>query len=152
MSVNNTGGSPSTLTINDLPSVTSTDAGLINNAINVTKNGLGIQVLNGANTYSGVTTTGGGILSVNALANGSAASPIGQSSSAAANLVLDGGTLQFNNTTVASTDRLFTLGANDGSIEAASTSTLTFENSGAVVMGGAGARTKIAHQTMAHTS
>ena len=69
----------------------------------------GTLVLTGSNTYTGATTVAGGLLPLSSLSNGGVASVIGQATSAAANLVLAGGTLQYTRATVA-TDRGFTLG------------------------------------------
>src|SRR6185437_15252114 len=76
------------------------------------------------------------------LANGGAASGIGASTSAAANLVLDGGTLQYTGTG-SSTNRLFTLTTNGGGIDASGSGPLTFSNTGSVALSGAGARSLI---------
>jgi fibronectin-binding autotransporter adhesin len=115
-------------------------AGIIGNVIaSFTKLGTGTQVLSGANIYTGVTTISGGILSTQLLANGGVASGIGQSTNAAANLVLDGGTLQYTGAG-ASTDRQFTLTANGGGIDASGTGTLTFANTAAIALSGAGSR------------
>ena len=69
---------------------------------------MGSVILNAANDYSGTTTIKGGVLSVASLANGGLDSPLGSSSNAAANLVIDGGTLSSSG--AATTDRLFTVG------------------------------------------
>jgi len=66
--------------------------------------------LTNANTYSGITTINGGTLGTSQLANGSVASGIGMSGSGAANLLINGGTLQYTGSG-ASTDRLFTVTA-----------------------------------------
>lgn len=76
------------------------------------------------------------------LANGGVSSAIGRSSSDAANLVLDSGTLKYTGA-AASTDRLFTVTQNGGGLDAsgASNAAVNFTNTGAVAFSGSGART-----------
>ncbi len=76
----------------------------------VTKAGAGTLTLSGANSYLGATTISAGTLGVAVIGNGGVASPLGASSNAAANLVFDGGTLQYTGAT-GSTDRNFTINA-----------------------------------------
>ncbi len=88
-----------------------------------TKSGAGILTLaNNANDYAGVTTVTGGLLSVNTLENGGTVSAIGRSSSASANLVLNGGGLQYTGATD-STNRGFTLGTGTGTIDVTNAAT-----------------------------
>jgi len=125
-----------TLTINNAADYTF--SGAISGAGALVKGGLGIQTLGSNNTYTGVTTINGGILAVYGLANGGAASGLGASSNAAANLVLNGGTLRYLGGT-ATTDRLFTLGTAGGTLDASSSGTtgpLTFSNTGSIVLSG----------------
>ncbi len=74
-------------------------SGVISNgsstAVSLTKVDAGNWGLSGANTYTGPTRIAGGTLTVNSLANGGSPSSIGQSSTAALNLVLAGGILQY---------------------------------------------------------
>ena len=69
------------------------------------------------------------------LAVGGSASSIGASSNAAANLVFNGGDLQYTGAQT-STDRLFTIGSNGGAIDASGSGPLTFSNTGAAVTTG----------------
>jgi fibronectin-binding autotransporter adhesin len=107
-----------------LTDVVSTGGGL-------TKQGAGTLTLTGANTYTGATTISGGMLSVSSLANGGSASGIGASGNAAANLVINGGTLQYSGSVAASTDRSFTVGTTGATIDASGTGagTLTIAGS-----------------------
>lgn len=111
--VTNGSGTAAVLTIGT-GSATGLYTGLISGNLGLTKTGTGTIRITGSNTYTGVTTIGGSgttsILDVVTLADGGVASSIGQSSNAAANLVFNGGILNYIGSTV-STDRSFTLGA-----------------------------------------
>jgi len=113
------------------------NSGTGGNTTSVTKTGTGVWTVFGDNTYTGVTTINTGILSTGTsgiLANGGAASSIGASGNAAASLVLNGGTLQYANTSVAeSTNRLFTLGSAGGTLDASGTNLISFTNRGSIV-------------------
>jgi fibronectin-binding autotransporter adhesin len=124
-----------TLTINSVD--TRDYAGAISGTGNLIKNGAGTQTLSGCNSsYSGTTTINAGILAVNCLPNGGVNSSIGASSAAPANLVLNGGTLQYtgagNNT-----DRQFTLGTSGGTLDASGSGIIEFASTAPVALAGA---------------
>ncbi|MBZ9738665.1 autotransporter-associated beta strand repeat-containing protein [Mesorhizobium sp. CO1-1-4] len=105
------------------------------------KSGLGTQTLSGcSSSYDGSTTITGGVLAVTCLNNGGVASSIGDSSAAATNLVLDGGTLQYIGA-VGSTNRQFTLGSGGGTFDASGSGAINFTSTAAVTLSGAGNRT-----------
>ncbi|NBY37652.1 MAG: hypothetical protein EBQ59_09425, partial [Verrucomicrobia bacterium] len=90
---------------------TLTNSGVITGALSLVKTGSGTQVLGDANTYTGTTTINGGILSVGSIGDGGVASGnLGSATNAAANLVLNGGTLKYTGTGTTSSNRNFTLG------------------------------------------
>jgi fibronectin-binding autotransporter adhesin len=137
------GGGSGTLT---LPNATLTGA----NGLVVTNGG--VVALNGANTYSGVTSVVAkyaSTLTPNAISNGNsvatrsftgtvlaannlgtgASSSIGSSSSAAANLVIQGSTVRYTGGGQ-STDRLFTVGTGGGTLESSGAGAINFTNTG----------------------
>jgi autotransporter-associated beta strand protein len=113
---------------------------------NVSVVGSGTLLLaNTANQYSGFTSIGASLLQVLNLASGANPSSIGQSSNAASNLVFNGGTLQYLGAG-STTDRLFTVNANGGTLDASGTGPLQFDNTGSI------ATTAHATLTLAGTS
>jgi fibronectin-binding autotransporter adhesin len=90
----------------------------------------GTLVLSGTNAYIGATTLTAGTLQISSLANGGLASNIGASSNAAANLILNGGTLRYTGAAV-STDRLFSLQASS-MIDSSGTGAVNFTNTGSM--------------------
>ena len=112
----------------------------IGGSASLTKTGTGtLMATGGANTYTGVTKLSGGTMTVLALANGGSPSDIGAAANSAANLVLDGGTLQYIGGAM-SIDRLFTLTTFGGAIDA-SGSALNLDNTNALGYIGNGPRT-----------
>jgi fibronectin-binding autotransporter adhesin len=109
--------------------------------VSITKAGAGTWTVgNSANTHTGATTVTAGILSVGTLANGGANSSVGASTNAAANLILNGGSLRYTGAAV-STDRLFSLQVSS-SINASGTGAVNFTNTGSMGFnGGTAAKT-----------
>lgn len=134
---------PSSIMLNNSAkaySIASSATGYIAGSTGLRKAGTGSLTLSGGyNAYTGATIIEGGTVSVSTLANGGSASDIGAASSDAANLVLNGGTLAYAGAT-ASIDRLFTLGAGGGTIEASGTGALVMNNTGAIGQSGIGGR------------
>ncbi len=82
----------------------------------------------------------GTVLQVNKLANGGVASSISNSSSAASNLVLQGGTLRYNGAGD-STDRSFTIGTMGATLDSSGSGAVSFTNTAAPVQDVAEVRT-----------
>ena len=115
--------------------------GTMNATSSAVKTGAGtVVVANLGSSYKGATTLSGGVWQVSILANSGTDSHIGQSGSAATNLVLNGGTLKYTGAAVA-IDRLFSLGTNGATLDASGTGALTLNNAGAVGFANSGART-----------
>jgi len=122
--------SPGSITVNSTGDYAFSGPGSIGGSGGLTKTNSGVLTLSTNNAYTGVTTINGGVLKVPEMANGSANSSIGASSPDSANLVIDGGTLEYIGTTQAS-DRGATIGATGGTI-AVSNVTESLGLSGAV--------------------
>ena len=103
----------------------------------LTKIGAGTLTLTGGNNYTGITTLSNGVLSTSTLASGGGTSGIGSSSNAAANLVFNGGTLQYTGGNV-TIDRNFTItNASTATLDVANASTtLNLFGGGAASTGG----------------
>lgn len=98
------------------------------------------MTLAGLSTYTGITTLSGGTLAVTSMADGGEPSTIGAASAAAGNLVFDGGILDYVSSTPASSDRLFTLTPNGGTILVTGNGGLNLTGTGAVGLTGPGPR------------
>jgi autotransporter-associated beta strand protein len=135
---------PTSVTVDNsrlIYSITSSSGDDIGGSASFTKSGSSTLALSGgANTYTGVTTVGGGTLNIGTLANGGSVSDIGAAANSAGNLVFNGGTLQYTGSAV-SIDRLFTLGTAGGTIVSSGSGALDLDNSGSVGFTGTGART-----------
>jgi fibronectin-binding autotransporter adhesin len=102
----------------------------------LTKTGAGGLSLTANNSYDGPTTIQGGTVSMTTSGNGGQTSPLGQSSAAAANLVINGGVLRWAGSGAASTDRLFTIGTGGAALDF-SGAALGFTNTGTLGLSGA---------------
>jgi fibronectin-binding autotransporter adhesin len=117
-----------------------TYSGIISGTGNLTVGDTQNWTTTSAHTYTGITTVRGGIYIATILADGGIASGIGQSSSAADRLIILNGTLSYNGTTAASTNRQFTLTGNGG-FGVESTGAITWSSTAAITHSGAGTRT-----------
>ena len=105
----------------------------------INKYGAGYLTLSGSNTYTGPTGIYNGTLQATTLANGGSNGSIGASTNAAANIVLNGGSLRYIGTGESS-DRLFTLGTSASHIYSSGNGALTLSNTGAIAYSGSGTR------------
>ncbi len=104
---------------------------LLGGAGGLEKRGAGVLTLAGSgSTFAGPVTIKAGTLAVTTAGNGGAASSLGASSNAAANLVFDGGSLGYSGATAAGTDRNFTINAGKTAAFDVSTAGAVFTVSG----------------------
>ena len=107
----------------------------ITGSASLTKSGSGLLTITNSNSYTGTTTINGGMLSAVSLADGGTNSSIGASPSAAGNLVINGGSLQYTGGS-ASSNRLFTINSGGATLDASGTGPLVLSNSGALAGSG----------------
>ncbi|MEX2141337.1 MAG: autotransporter-associated beta strand repeat-containing protein [Pirellulales bacterium] len=101
-----------------------------------------LNLNNPANTYSGPTVISGGNINASQINDGGQSSSIGQSSSAAANLVFSGGNLTYTSVfSGVTTNRLFTVGSGTGGLDSSGGTgvPMSFTNTGSVAVSGPGA-------------
>ena len=111
---------PAKVTINNSAlNYTIGGTGKITGSGGITKQGTGSLAIDTLNDYTGPTRIEGGKVAVTKLANGGQPSPIGSSSSAAANLVLANGALSYSGPAIA-VDRGYSVQATNSSIDAQS--------------------------------
>ena len=147
-------------TFNVAAATASTSAAVISGAISGTGSVTMIKVgsnsvqLTGANTYIGATTISGGTLSVGTIGDGGVSSGnLGSATSAAGNLVLNNGTLQYTGAT-ASTNRNFTITTGSTGTFDVTANTLTLSGASAATTGAltkAGAGTLVLSGANNHT-
>jgi autotransporter-associated beta strand protein len=104
------------------------------------KVGAGTLTLTGASTYSRPIVIKEGIIAVSTVAASGSNSPLGTGASASS-LVLDGGKLVYNSGSSGSTNRLFTVTQNGGTIECGGAGALTLSGTGTIAQTGTGDRT-----------
>jgi len=114
--------------------LSSTSGGALNKA------GTGTLTLSGASSFAGPITIQNGVLATATFANAATNSPLGFGSSAGG-LIIDGGTLQFNSGSSATSTRLFSVGPNGGTLECAGAGPLKLTGAGSIGMTGSGDRT-----------
>ncbi len=132
------------VTVNAATDYTFTGAGSLTGGGGLTKSGAGTLTVTTTNDYAGPTTITGGVLAVATLGDAGAPSSIGAASTAASNLVINGGTLRLTGSQT-NTNRNATLGASGGTLDIA-TSGSSLQISGA--LSGTGRLTKAGPGTL----
>jgi len=134
-----------TVTLGGTNAAANTFSGVIadsgGSVVSLSKTGVGSWTLSTANTYTGSTSINAGTLSVSSIDLVANANSLGMSSAAAANLILNGGTLRYTGSGN-STDRLFSVGTSSGTLNSSGTGAINFINTGSMGFNAAaGART-----------
>jgi outer membrane autotransporter protein len=115
----------------------------INGAASLTKSGAGTLILSGVNTYTGITTINGGVLSISQDANLGAV-PAGTPARAPNQLTFNGGTLQATASFTLNANRGVTLNAGGGTFDVTGANVLTYNG----VITGPGNLTKVGTGTL----
>lgn len=115
-------------------------AGKIGGIASVVKQGAGTLTLVTTNDYIGVTALDGGVVRVPWLANGGMACPLGAAASDPANLVFNGGALQWTGSASATVNRGFTVLPGGATWDASPTAPVNLTLSGTIAMSGSGSR------------
>ena len=132
------------MVVNSTANYTIAGAGAIAGTGGLSKSGSGTLTLSNTNSYSGATTITGGTVAVDNLNDGGNPSSIGAAPTAAANLVLNGGTLSLVGSQT-NTNRSLTLGAGGGTLSIPGASN-SLQISGSLT--GAGSLTKTGDGTL----
>lgn len=127
-----------------------TDAGVAPGLTSLSKTAAGQWVLAATNTYTGITTLGGGTLSVNTIGDGGVAGSIGAATSGPANIAFNGGALLYTGVTTSTNRGMTFTGAGTINIPSntltlngllAGTGALTKSGSGTLVLAATNTRT-----------
>ena len=132
------------MTVNSATDYAFVGTGSISGAGGITKSGTGTLTLSTLNDFTGPMILNGGVVAIDSLGDAGSPSSIGAASSAASNLVLNGGTLRLTGLQT-NTNRSLTLGASGGGLEVVSASS-SMQISGAVT--GSGGLTKSGNGTL----
>lgn len=109
------------ITVNSATDYTLTGAGSISGSGGLTKSGSGVLTLSTVNDYTGPTTLTGGVLAIDSVGDAGTPGSIGAATSAASNLVINGGTLRLAGLQT-NTNRNLTLGSAGGTFDIVSAS------------------------------
>jgi len=132
---------PNSVTVDAVQNFTFSGGGNITGTGGLAKTNTGTLTVLTVNDYTGPTVIGGGVLSVSTLGNGGVPSGIGASSSSAANLVFQGGSLRYTGGSLSMNRNATFVG--EGGVEIANGGTTltangTFTGSGSFSKSGAG--------------
>lgn len=122
---------PASVTVGAAGSYTFGGAGSIAGTGALIKTNTGTLTINTINSYTGPTLISNGVVEVSSIANGAQSSSLGAANNAAANLVIDGGSLRYTGASVA-TDRAASVGLNGAGLGVSVTDTI-LTMSGALV-------------------